>query len=204
VVVQAPEQGLSVVGFAVAGGRSRRMGRDKALLPWAGSDLLDHALERLAKAADEVRILSGAERRHTDRGVPVEVDPSPALGPMGGLLAALESARDGGALLLGIDLPLVPVELLTRLVSLSPEADAIVPVSPRGPEPLCAFYGPGCLDPVRRAVSRGDLRMTAFWADVAVRQVGPDELAVHGPPSEVFLNVNTPEDYDRAQRLARG
>jgi molybdopterin-guanine dinucleotide biosynthesis protein A len=178
------------------------MGRDKALLPWAGADLLGHALGRLTAAVGEVRILSGAERRHTDRGALVEVDPSPALGPMGGLLAALECVRGRPALLLGIDLPLVPVALLERLVSLSSEADVVVPVSPRGPEPLCAVYGPGCLAPVRGAVARGDLKMTAFWADVRERRVGPEELAEFGSPSETFLNVNTREDYERALALA--
>jgi molybdopterin-guanine dinucleotide biosynthesis protein A len=178
------------------------MGRDKALLPWAGVDLLDHALRRLRAAVGEVRILSGAERRHTDRGVAVEVDPSPGLGPMGGLLAALQCARGRPALLLGIDLPLVPVELLVRLVALSSEVDAVVPVSPRGSEPLCAVYGPGCLAAVERAVARGDLKMTAFWPDLGVRQVGPVELSEFGPPAETLLNVNAPEDYERALTLA--
>jgi molybdopterin-guanine dinucleotide biosynthesis protein A len=179
------------------------MGRDKALLPWAGTDLLDHALRRLGAVGDDVRVLSGDERRHTDRGVPVEVDLAPDLGPMGGLLTALESAGGRPALLLGIDLPLVPVALLARLVALSSGATAVVPVSPRGPEPLCAVYGPGCLGPVRRAVDRGDLKMTAFWPDASVRRVGPAELAEFGSPGEIFLNVNTPEDYEQARDLAQ-
>jgi molybdopterin-guanine dinucleotide biosynthesis protein A len=134
----------------------------------------------------------------------VEIDPSPDLGPMGGLLAALGCAQGRSALLLGIDLPLVPVGLLAHLVALSSGADAVVPVSPRGPEPLCAVYGPACLTPARRAVARGDLKMTTFWADVRLRQVGPDELAEYGRPDEIFLNVNTPEDYERALELVRG
>ena len=63
---------MSTVGFAVAGGRSQRMGRDKALLPWADTDLLGHALARLGRMADEVRILPGPERRYTDRGVALD------------------------------------------------------------------------------------------------------------------------------------
>jgi molybdopterin-guanine dinucleotide biosynthesis protein A len=179
------------------------MGRDKALLPWAGTDLLGHALGRLGEVATEVRILSGAKRRHSERGALVEVDSSPGLGPMGGLLTALEGARGRSVLLLGVDLPLVPVELLEHLVALSSGADAVVPVSPRGPEPLCAVYGPGCLAPVRRAVARGDLKMPAFWAEVRLHQLGPDELNEYGPPGEIFLNVNTPEDYERALESLR-
>lgn len=195
---------MSLVGFAVAGGRSRRMGQDKALLPWGDADLLAHALVRLKSVTDDVRILAGPELRHAERGVPVAVDTAPDLGPLAGLLAALESAPEG-ALLLGIDLPLIPTTLLVQLAALAREgdADAIVPVSRRGPEPLCAAYGPGCREPVRRCVADGDLKMSAFWRDVRVKEIGPDELAALGEPDELFLNVNTPEDYERALGLDR-
>jgi len=192
---------MSTVGFAVAGGRSRRMGQDKALLPWGDSDLLGHALARLSGVVDEVGILPGAERRYTDRGVAEHLDAAPDQGPLAGLLAALEGAPGRAALLLGIDLPLVPSRLLERLVALTGGADAVVPVSPRGPEPLCAVYDTACLDHVRRHVAAGDLKMTVFWPDVRVREVGPEELEVFGAPAELFLNVNAPEDYERARAL---
>jgi molybdopterin-guanine dinucleotide biosynthesis protein A len=194
---------MSLVGFAAAGGRSRRMGRDKAHLPWGDTDLLGHTLARLRTVAGEVRLLSGPELRHVDRGVPVLVDPSPDLGPLGGVLAALESVPGSAALVLAIDLPLVPHALLAHLGTLSEGVDAVVPTSPSGPEPLCALYGPACLDPVRRAAETGRLKMTAFWTDVRVRAVGADEIGAFGDPESLFLNVNDPADYDRARRLAR-
>ena len=131
---------------------------------------------------DDARILAGAELRYSQRGVPVVTDPVTDRGPMAGLLAALEEARGRPALLLGVDLPLVPTELLARLLALAGHADAVVPVSRRGPEPLCAVYGAGCLDPVRRCVEREDLKMTAFWARVRVQEVGPDQLGAFGDP----------------------
>ncbi len=192
---------MSPVGFAVAGGRSRRMGQDKAELPWGATDLLGHALARLRTVVDDVRILSGPERRFSDRGVPVEVDPAPDLGPLGGLVAALEAAPGGDVLLLGVDLPLIRPALLARLIELAPGFDAVVPVSARGPEPLCALYGAACREPVCRRVTSGDLKMTAFWPDVRVRELGPDALAAFGDPDELFLNVNAPGDYERARAL---
>jgi molybdopterin-guanine dinucleotide biosynthesis protein A len=180
------------------------MGRDKAFLPWGDTDLLGHALARLRTVTDDVRILSGASRRYSDRGVPVEVDPATDLGPLGGLLAGLEARPGTDILLLGMDLPLIPPALLARLVELARDSDAVVPVSARGPEPLCALYGAVCQEPVRRRVSHGDLRMTAFWPDVRVREVGPSELGAFGDPEELFLNVNAPGDYDRARALNAG
>ena len=192
---------MSPVGFAVAGGRSRRMGRDKAELPWGDTDLLGHALARLRTVTNDVRILSGPERRYSDRGVSVEVDPAPDLGPLGGLVAALEAAAGGGVLLLGVDLPLIPPALLARLIELAPGFDAVVPSSARGPEPLCALYGAACREPVGHRVASGDLKMTAFWPDIRVREIGPSDLMAFGEPEELFLNVNAPDDYDRARKL---
>jgi molybdopterin-guanine dinucleotide biosynthesis protein A len=178
------------------------MGRDKALLPWGGTDLLGHTLARLSRVTGEVRILAGSRPRYAGRGVAVVTDRAPDLGPMAGLLAALEAAHGRPVLMLGVDLPLVPTALLERLLVLTGAADAAVPVSPRGPEPLCAVYGPACLRPVHSAVAHGDLRMTEFLSELRVHEVGPAELVPFGDPAEVFLNVNSPADYERALTCA--
>ncbi len=194
----ASGQRAGPVGFALAGGDSRRMGRDKARLPWGGGDLLAHALARLREVVPEVRILSGGELRYAERGVPVDTDAVFGLGPAAGLLAGLEAAAGRATLLLAVDLPLVPTALLLRLLELAPGFDAVVPVSPRGPEPLCATYGPACLEPLRRRLAAGQLAMTSFWPDVRVRWLESDEVASFGPPERVFLNVNGPADYEAA------
>ena len=201
---------MTLVGFALAGGESRRMGWDKALLSWGTSDLLGHTLARLGAVAPEVRILSGREPRFLERGLAVDTDPVASFGakcdadspdgegPLAGLLAALTAARGRTALVLAIDLPLVPQALLLRLVERLSGFDAVVPVSRRGPEPLCAIYGPACLEPIQRARATGDLRATAFWPEIRVLRLQPDDLADLGDPETLFSNVNAPEDYARA------
>jgi molybdopterin-guanine dinucleotide biosynthesis protein A len=189
--------GGAVVGLALAGGESRRMGRDKAFLPWAGEDLLGHTLARLRAVVSEVRIVSGPEARHAERGVPVDTDAG--TGALAGVLAGLSAARGRAGLVLAVDLPLVPSALLARLLERAHGVDAVVPISPRGEEPLCALYGPACLEPIRRRTERGDLRMTAFWPDVRVRRLEPGEIADLGDPELLFLNVNTPPDFERAR-----
>lgn len=186
-------------GLVVAGGRSRRMGRDKALLPWAGGTLLDHALGRLRSVCGSVRVLSGAEERYADRGVPVDVDAVPDAGPLGAIYTGLLHVGAGAGLFLAVDLPTVPVALLRRLLELAEGHDAVVPVSPAGPEPLCAVYRAACLQAVRRRVETGDLKATSFWPDVDVIQAGDDVLAGLGPLESLFRNVNTPVDYQQAQ-----
>ena len=191
------------VGFVVAGGKSRRMGSDKALLPWEGSTLLDHAIARLRAVCNDVVILSGAETRYTDRGQPVVIDRDPETGALGGLASGLEILEDGRGLFLGVDLPFVPAALLRHLLALAEGWDAVVPASPEGPEPLCAVYARACREPVLRAVHEGRLKMTAFWPDVRVRLVPPEELRVFGEPSSLFRNLNTPADYERARLKER-
>jgi molybdopterin-guanine dinucleotide biosynthesis protein A len=170
------------------------MGRDKALLPWGDTDLLGHALARLRAVTGDLRILCGPEERYLERGLPVEVDIVRDAGPLAGLLTGLTAASGRPGLFLAVDLPQVPVGLLRRLVDRAEGWDAVVPVSRRGPEPLCAVYGPGCLEPARRRLAAGDLGMRSFWPDVRVRELGPAELAEFGDPDGLFRNLNTPGD----------
>lgn len=176
------------------------MGRDKALLPWGGATLLDHTLGRLRQICGDLRILSGPEPNYADRGVPVDVDVRADAGSLGGVYTGLVRLEGPYGLFLGVDLPLVPVALLQRLVDLAPGHDAVVPVSPSGPEPLCAVYARSCAEAVARRLDAGDFKMTSFWPEVRVREVGGAELGAFGDPARLFLNVNAPEDYERALR----
>ncbi len=189
---------MIAAGFAVAGGRSRRMGREKALLPWGETDLLGHALYRLREMCRTVAILSGSTHRFEDRGVPVRPDLEMDAGPLGGVLTGLTILEADLGLFLAVDLPLVTVELLRHLVTLAEGHDAVVPISPGGPEPLCAVYARSCAEPIRARIDRGQLKMTSFWPDVRVRRVEATEVARFGDPERLFLNVNTAADYERA------
>jgi molybdopterin-guanine dinucleotide biosynthesis protein A len=174
------------------------MGRDKALLPWGAATLLDHALDRLRAVSPDVRILSGPEPRYGERGLPVVLDALAGAGPLAGVYAGLASAPGRAGVFLAVDLPFVPPALLSRLLELARDFDAVVPVTADGAHPLCAVYGPGCLEPIRRRLAAGERKMTCFWPDVRVRQPGPAEIAAFGDPTALLRNVNAPEDYDAA------
>ena len=195
------DPGRGALGLVLCGGRSERLGRDKALVPWAGGDLLDHAVARLAAVVPEVAILCGPSPRYADRGRPVVLDRSGGDGPISGLEAGLAHAAGRPVLLLAVDLPLAPIALLRALVDTLAGLDAVVPASPRGPEPLCASYGPGCLAAIAARLAKGERRMTAFWPDVRVRELRGPELARFGDPEAMFLNVNEEADLARARVL---
>jgi molybdopterin-guanine dinucleotide biosynthesis protein A len=190
------------VGFVVAGGESRRMGTDKALLPWGGGTLLDRALATLRAVCADARILCGPTPRYLDHGAVVETDRQ-AGGPLAGLEAALAAAGPRPALLLAVDLPWVEPALLSRVLSLLAGHDAVVPIVDGRAQPLCAAYAASCLDPLRRRLAAGERRMTSFWPDVRVRRIDEAELPGFAL-DRVFRNLNTRDDYEEARRLAAG
>jgi molybdopterin-guanine dinucleotide biosynthesis protein A len=196
VVVQAPEV---AEGFVLAGGHSRRMGRDKALLPWGAGTLLGHALERLRQVCAEVAVLSGTEPRYLDAGAPVLVDHVSERGPLGGLVTALDHARHDLVLLLAVDVPFATPELLRHLVECAGGADAVVPLAAERPQPLCAVYRRSCAAAARGRLEAGDLKMTSFWTDVRVRTVDEAELARFGDPALLLRNLNILQDYERSR-----
>ena len=198
-VLQTPE--LAALGFVVAGGRSRRMGRDKALLPWGEGTLLDHAVRRLRSVCAEVHILCGSEDRYADRGLVVHRDTFAEAGPLAGVFAGLSTLPGPHdlALFLAVDLPLVPVALLRALREAAPGHDAAVPLGSAGPQPLCAAYRATCRAAIEARLAQGERRMTSFWGDVRVRELGDGELAPFGDPQRLFLNVNEPSDLERAR-----
>jgi molybdopterin-guanine dinucleotide biosynthesis protein A len=197
---------MNVVGYVLAGGQSTRMGQDKALLPWGEKTLLDHTLTRLRAATSRTpAILCGPNRRYENHGVPVFPDSREGCGPLGGVLTGLEKLPPDAecGLFLAVDLPLVPVGLLQRYMERIEEGiDAVVALSPRGPEPLCALYARSCLEPVRQCIDDGRLEMTAFWTAVCIHVLYPGALAEFGDPARMFQNVNAREDYERLKALA--
>jgi molybdopterin-guanine dinucleotide biosynthesis protein A len=185
----------SAVGFVLAGGQSRRMGRDKALLSWGNQTLLDHAVERLHGVADDVRILCGRTLRYESHGARLITDAMADHGALGGVFSGLLALDRPLGIFLAVDLPSVPVGFLGALVAAAPGFDAVVPVWQRGPEPLCAVYSGNCLEPIRRRLAAGDAKMTSFWPDVRVREWGPAEIGGFGDPADLFANLNRPDDY---------
>lgn len=191
--------------MVLAGGRSRRMGRDKASLEVAGETLAARAARVLASICPEVLVAAGGRDL-----VPIlpAVEDGPGRGPAAGILGAV-AARPGRALLvLACDVPRVPEALLARLAeAVEPAADgdpagapdAVVPRTALGPEPLVAAYGPRALAALAAQVADGEHAVRALLArdDLRVEYVEGPELERFGDPATTLANVNTPTDYRR-------
>lgn len=189
-----------VSGVILAGGASRRMGRDKALLDLGGRPLIAVVAERLRAVVGEVIICADQVERYApfaDRCVP---DVYPGVGTLGGLHAGLAAAAHEWAIVVGCDMPFIRPALLAWFVAAAANSDLAILRHPDGRvEPLHAVYHRRCLSAIEAAIVAGERRADAFHAGLRVRYVSPEELAPLDPNLWSFRNLNTPEEWRTAQ-----
>ena len=206
----------------IAGGESRRMGKDKLLLPAPPREipLVRHVVERLLPLAESVLVIANDARvcaalrqpgesgsdRPTQRAVArVQVDclpdDEPGRGPLGGLATGLRRV-EGWALAVAGDMPFVSPAVCKHLIGLADiDCDVIVPTADRQAQPLHALYHRRCLPAVERSLEAGLRRMDSFWRDARVRQIAADTLRPLDPELRTFVNVNTPAEWEEAVAL---
>lgn len=176
-----------VAGFVLAGGQSRRMGRDKALLPDAAGTLVERVASEVGKVCDSVALL-GDPARYGHLNLPVIADLIPGRGPMSGLHAALKSAGTDWILIVACDMPNVQAAFLQKLIAhANPGVLCVAADSADGLEPLCALYHRNTLPEVETALYGGRLRMRDLVAKLEATRVKAGRTLVR--------NVNTEEDW---------
>ncbi len=192
-----------VAAAILAGGEARRLaGANKAALRVGGQRIIDVQLALLRQVADPVFIVSRSADRFSDLNITVVADLAPGLGPLGGIHTALACSPRPRTVILACDLPFLSLPLLQRLVRPT-DADLVIPRSASGYEPLCATWGAACLDAVRRRLEAGYRKASLLVEDVRIEVIGPEFLASCDPHGRLFVNVNTPHEYERAEALSR-
>ena len=180
----------------LAGGRARRFGgRDKSALIVDGRPILERQIAELAQITSDILVVGRHPSSRAIAPARYVADYAPGCGPLGGLHAALVSARGDATLVLACDMPYVSASLLRHLLALTSGADAVVPRTERGYHPLCAAYTRACLEPVARRLADRRLTMTELLEDVKVRIVTPEEIDAFGDCGRLLTNVNTPAEY---------
>ncbi len=178
----------------LAGGLSRRMGRDKAALPAGDGTLIEHLARRLAPVVDET-IVAGGSGRPNLPGVRMVDDRYAGLGPLAGMHAGLRAARYAYVWVVGCDLPDVDPGLAFMLLGLAGDYDAVVPRIDGEPQGVCAVYDRALASRIEGLLEDGDRRVKSLLAASNVRYVMPEELRVVDPELRSFRNINTPADY---------
>jgi len=187
----------------IAGGSASRLGgRDKSSLLVGGRSILERQLEVLRPLTDRILLVANRPERFAPTRLPVVRDVVPGTGALGGIYTALTAAATDYVLALAADMPFLAGRFLEHLVSAAEAVDLAIPRSADGYQPLCACYARTCVEPLRRRIAAGALRVQDLAAEVRAREIGPAEIAEYDPHGLLFFNVNTPADYERAERLA--
>lgn len=194
-------------GAVLAGGGSSRFGhRPKGLETIGGRRLFDRVVDVVHQATGTPPLLvaNDPDAAGWNPELSVIADLVPGAGSLGGIYTAVRATADA-VLIVAWDMPLLTAGLLRALIEGAAGYDVFLPESrgPRGVEPLCAVYRASCAEPILHCIERGVLHNTGFHDAVRVGTLPLAEVARHGVPSELFFNVNAPEDLDAARALWR-
>jgi len=179
----------------LAGGLSRRMGRDKAALPAGDGTLIEHLARRLAPVVDET-IIAGGSSRPNLKDVRLIADRYAGLGPLAGMQAGLSAARLPHVIVVGCDLPDVEPALVTLLQGMAGDYEAVVPRLDGRPQGVCALYRRALTSRIEALLDAGERRINELLAASNVRYVAPEELRAVDPELRSFRNLNTRADYE--------
>jgi molybdopterin-guanine dinucleotide biosynthesis protein A len=197
----APER--DVTAFILAGGKSTRMGVDKAFVDYEGRTLLARALDLARSITPDVRIVGSQERFAPF--APVVEDIFRDCGPLGGIHAALRASVTELNLVLAVDMPFVSWAFVQYLISRArstPEAAAVVARDGDFWQPLCGIYRREFAAAAENALRSGHNRIDPLFDAVRTRVIEREELEAAGFSRAIFRNLNTPEELEAEKRRA--
>jgi molybdopterin-guanine dinucleotide biosynthesis protein A len=200
---EGPAARLRPLAAAIlTGGRASRMGGlRKATLALGGTSIIDRQLAVLRRVAAPVFLVTSAQAP-SDAELTVVRDEYPDRGALGGIYTAIVASPHERTLVVACDMPFLNAAFLAHLIGV--DADLVIPRTSRGYEPLCAIYSRACAPSIRERLTRGELEASRLPDGVRVAEVGPETVAAYDPDGLLFVNVNTPHDYERAKEVLGG
>jgi molybdenum cofactor guanylyltransferase len=199
------DEGKYVAGFILAGGRSSRMGRDKAMLEIDGVTMIDRAVDLMERSGLEPAVVGsfGESSRIDVRLIP---DDWPGAGPLGGIATALRDTQTPWNLVIACDMPYLTTEWLGFLLRRVREssADAVVPMNEGGAEPMSAVYHKRGETTIRTALGNGTRKVTDGLAKLRVDYIEREEWKGFDSEGFLFKNMNEPADYEEAKARLGG
>ena len=180
----------------LVGGKSSRMGSNKAFLKLKGKTFIEMQIELLREMFDEIFISVNTSSEYEYLNLPIFKDIYPGKGPLGGIYTSLINSSSMHTFMLACDMPFVGPELIKHLKEFTKEYDVVIPKSEKGLEPLHAFYSKKCIDPIKRSLDENNLRIISFFPHVNVKIVELGSLTSSDNFKNSIKNLNTMADYD--------
>lgn len=193
-----PPSGGGVTGLILAGGESRRMGRDKACLPWGSVTLIEDIITTLRPVVDELIVSVRDARQLPHLSVRVVEDTVSRAHALGGLYTGLRAASNARCFVCACDAPFLKPRLIRFLIKEADGYDLVVPQTAQGLHPLHAVYAKSALPVIEAQLRRRQWRLHDVARKVRVKQIPPEVLVQYDPSGISLFNLNTPTDYARA------
>ena len=186
----------------IAGGQSRRMGRDKAFVELGGSALIERVIQRSADIGQaETILITNKPADYAHLGLPMRRDALPGKGSLGGIYTALLHAKNPAVLVLACDMPFVNAELLRFMIAqLDADTDIVVPRVAGYPQALHAIYRVTCIQPIRAQLEANRLKIIRFYDQMRVRYLDEADYAEFDADGSSFANLNTPAELEQARQ----
>lgn len=193
----------SVVGILLAGGQSRRMGGvNKALLEIGGRPIIQRVASTLSEVLDRTIVITNSPRDFAFLNLPMFRDLMPGCGSLGGLYTGLTACEGHRGFLVACDMPFLNAGVIRYMVGLAHHADIVVPRIRGHLEPLHAIYSASCIPHILELLNKSNLKILDFMPRVQVLEIPETDLAAFDPDLKFIMNVNSPENLERARTLA--
>ncbi len=194
-----------VSGIILAGGMSRRLGRDKAIEEIEGQTLIERAIDRLSLLTNEVIVVVNSEERALSLCLPnhvkTAIDIYPSKGSLGGIYTGVLASNHDWNIVVACDMPFLNVDLLRNMLSFRGGTDAIVPILNQYPEPTHAIYSKNCLPFILQKIETDELKIDGFFSDIKVHLFSEEQVNEFDPNHLSFFNINSQKDLDKALKM---
>lgn len=185
----------------LAGGDSRRMGKDKAFLDLGGKPLIEVILDQLEELFEEVLVVANAPEKfqHLPVKIVSDIYREGSKNALRGIHAGLTAASYPSCLMVACDMPFLSGSLLRFMSQYAWDYELVIPHVDGYYQPLFAFYGRSTLEHIARALERGEHKIIDVYEGFHIKKITGEAIRVHDPQMMSFVNVNTAEDYVRAK-----
>ena len=186
-----------ITGVILAGGMSRRYGRNKALEKVNGIPLIERVIGVMQSVFQNLILITNTPAAYSYLKLPVHEDLIKGLGPLGGIFTALMAIADDAGFIVACDMPFLNPELIRHIVRKKGDFDVVAPKISGNMETLHALYNKRCLPAIRRLIDSRDYQVFRFFPEVSVRYINEDEIRSYDPELRSFLNINKPQELRR-------
>ena len=195
-----------VSGIVMAGGMSRRLGRNKVVEPLGGEPLIQRVIDRLSQVVDQITVVVNDAERASELSLPpsvrVATDVYPGKSTLGGMHTGLSTIDTEWGIIVACDMPFLSEPLLSHMANARTGFDIVIPVLDGWPEPTHALYSKKCLAPMEESIRAGRLKITGFFGSIAVKYVPQETVEEIDPGRWSFFNVNTQRNLEFARARA--